>query len=684
MKTKQEELKYTILVYPKIFSDKEEASKSIGIIKNNILDHPKVLTLKQIADLSLKCAISFGYGKRLIKDDKKSYRKINWQYQQIIAIDIDNSNKENSYLTYQEAIKLCKKNKLKPAIVYTTFSHTEEHHRYRIVFALDEKINTQEEYSLIMQHICNVLSSNSYTIADTKSLDCCRIFYPGKDIVYTDYKAIVKKKTVLSIKPDKQKDINTLQNISIAPDNSNNQICYSDNLKEIIKEIAELKKLDAHSLKQLRTLINKGFISSTRKVSTLKYNIYNIYNYVDLNNICRYIKDVSVLTIDEKASNPLYINTPETFYSLAGSIKMDKFLGLTLMKHFSCILPNHEDNNPSARVEIDKEGKYVYHCYGCDKRYNLLELLEHLTNSNHLLIKRYIALKFNINYESEWQSSKDKKLEEYADFIHSDIFQESYPLVYKTLKRKNLFGVLTMMIDLARAYVYDVDISGQDKVIFFLTLNQILNKLPAFGITKSRKSLYDSIIFLSRVGLIECLTTEHIPIKLKNYLKMIKNKSSKQYRINCYSIPEVSTELLERAEQIISDDKKHNVRAKHFCREAAVRANKDIANLYYTQSIDKPLSKEVDTFYTRYKRTAIRLLDKQGYTTEKEICGFIRGFNAKTKERYSCYCLPQLIKELNLERVNYSKQLERKYGIINKTKKYFYGISQILIRKESD
>lgn len=63
MKTKQEELKYTILVYPKIFSDKEEASKSIGIIKNNILDHPKVLTLKQIADLSLKCAISFGYGK---------------------------------------------------------------------------------------------------------------------------------------------------------------------------------------------------------------------------------------------------------------------------------------------------------------------------------------------------------------------------------------------------------------------------------------------------------------------------------------------------------------------------------------------------------------------------------------------------------------------------------------------
>ena len=113
---------------------------------------------------------------------------------------------------------------------------------------------------------------------------------------------------------------------------------------------------------------------------------------------------------------------------------------------------------------------------------------------------------------------------------------------------------------------------------------------------------------------------------------MIKNKSSKQYRINCYSIPEVSTELLERAEQIISDDKKHNVRAKHFCREAAVRANKDIANLYYTQAqINLFLKKQIHS-NTRYKRTAIRLLDKQGYTTEKEIRVLLEDLTPKLKK----------------------------------------------------
>ena len=240
------------------------------------------------------------------------------------------------------------------------------------------------------------------------------------------------------------------------------------------------------------------------------------------------------------------------------------------------------------------------------------------------------------------------------------------------------------MIDLARAYVYDVDISGQDKVIFFLTLQQITNKAPSFGINKDRVTIRKNIVFLSRIGLLECLTDEQIPVKLSAYLKHIKRKHSREYRINCYSIPELSIELIQKAEQSIIEDKSHGVRAKYFCREAAVRANEDTANLYYTQSIDKPLSKEVDTFYSRYRRTAIRLLDKQGYTTEKEIYSFIRGFNSKTKERYSCYCLPQLIKELNLEKVNYSKQLERKYGIINKTKKYFYGISQILIRREDD
>lgn len=676
---KIEESKYTILVYPKIFSNKEEAAKSIGIIKNNILNYPKKLTLKQIAEASLKYVINFSYGKRHPYDEKKSYRRENWNHQQILAIDIDNSNKE-IYVSYKEAINLCYKHKIKPTIVYTTFNSTEKHNRYRMLFLLDTIVKDIDEYSTLMNKLSNVLSINGRTIVDTKVLDCCRVFFPGKEIVLYDSKAITKKDILLSIS-SKNSNIKNTNITKVSDKNRNNYNSYPNELNQVIKEIQALKRLDAHSLKQLRTLINKGFMSSTRQVGTLKlYIVYNIKKYIYYKKVEKNIINFSIPTDDEQVPKPLFIRVPDHFYSLAGAISISKFLGLPFMEHFRCILPNHRDINPSARIELDKNGQFVYHCYGCNAYYNIFKLLEHLTNSNHILIKRYIALKFNINYETEWQIKKDKKLEEYSNFIHSDIFQQSYPIVYKTLKRKNLFGVLTMMIDLARAYTYDIDISGQDKVIFFLTLNQLYNKSSSFGVVKTRRTLYSGIIYLARIGLIECLQEEKIPNKLRIYFKDIKEKYNRQYRINCYSIPELSIDLLEQAEKIIIKDKESNVRAKYFCQEAAIRSDKQLATLSF-QNIKKQ-SKEVDIFFERYKRTTIRLINKQKYTTEKEICSFIRGFSKHTKEKYSSYCLPQLLKELNLKIVSYSKRLEQDYAIINKNKKLFYGISKIIIKKD--
>ena len=55
----------------------------------------------------------FHMGKRHPYDEKKSYRRENWNHQQILAIDIDNSNKE-IYVSYIEAINLCYKHKIKP------------------------------------------------------------------------------------------------------------------------------------------------------------------------------------------------------------------------------------------------------------------------------------------------------------------------------------------------------------------------------------------------------------------------------------------------------------------------------------------------------------------------------------------------------------------------------------------
>ncbi|MBQ4515751.1 MAG: hypothetical protein II978_03065 [Clostridia bacterium] len=57
-----------------------------------------------------------------------------WEYQFIFGLDIEHGE------TLQEAVDICKTYNLLPNLIYTTFSHTEEEHRFRIVWFMEEVI----------------------------------------------------------------------------------------------------------------------------------------------------------------------------------------------------------------------------------------------------------------------------------------------------------------------------------------------------------------------------------------------------------------------------------------------------------------------------------------------------------------------------------------------------------------
>ena len=57
-----------------------------------------------------------------------------WEYQFIFGLDIEHGE------TLQEALDICKTYNLLPNLIYTTFSHTEEEHRFRIVWFMEEVI----------------------------------------------------------------------------------------------------------------------------------------------------------------------------------------------------------------------------------------------------------------------------------------------------------------------------------------------------------------------------------------------------------------------------------------------------------------------------------------------------------------------------------------------------------------
>lgn len=133
----------------------------------------------------------------------------NWQSQFCFAVDIDNGE------TLQEALDTCFKYKIVPNLIYTTFSHTEENHRFRIVWFLDEVIE-----DVRIQRFIQLGLMRFFKNVDKSCQDRSRMFAGGNSIFYkneTSYLSVVQ--LFLSLNDLFRKDNNAAKNtLSFARD----------------------------------------------------------------------------------------------------------------------------------------------------------------------------------------------------------------------------------------------------------------------------------------------------------------------------------------------------------------------------------------------------------------------------------------------------------------------------------
>lgn len=64
-----------------------------------------------------------------------------WQSQQLFLLDVDN---DKEYISLQDMINRLKEQDLIPAFIYSSFSSTKEHEKYRIAYVLDKAIEDIE------------------------------------------------------------------------------------------------------------------------------------------------------------------------------------------------------------------------------------------------------------------------------------------------------------------------------------------------------------------------------------------------------------------------------------------------------------------------------------------------------------------------------------------------------------
>ena len=120
-----------------------------------------------------------------------------WQSQQILAVDVDNDYKDaqgvkhclETPLPSDDAIMLLECWGIEPAIVYETFSNTDEWPRYRIIIVLEEPLTDKDKARDYMVRLTGLVNEYCRGCADTVIQDAARLLYgsgPGSVIYRGD------------------------------------------------------------------------------------------------------------------------------------------------------------------------------------------------------------------------------------------------------------------------------------------------------------------------------------------------------------------------------------------------------------------------------------------------------------------------------------------------------------------
>ena len=142
------------MYYNKHFSNKPHGYEVPEVQKN--------LTKTEIEINELADGLSHGatFKPALLNGRKSS----DWTQQQLFALDFDHDT------TIQEQLNKCKELEIYPCFGYTSFSHTEQEHHFRLVFCTDMVITDIETRNKLQNTLISIFDKSDKKITDIDSM----------------------------------------------------------------------------------------------------------------------------------------------------------------------------------------------------------------------------------------------------------------------------------------------------------------------------------------------------------------------------------------------------------------------------------------------------------------------------------------------------------------------------------
>lgn len=551
----------------------------------------------------------------------------NWIEQQLFGLDFDDGIRIEE--AYNKVISLG----ITPCFMYTTFSHKEEHHKFRMIFCNDTVITDGNIRDKLQATLMGVIGG-----IDEVCFNRDRLFFGGKGhtVLHPDYDTRINAESII----EKYWNNDFEQYISNA------------------KPKSKKKKDSTASIK------NKG-TDTAKECST----------YENLN--VKAIKEHDIEYLRKVlAHDPIEFENKNEFWDyIYSELDIAELIDIDDPRSFCCVL--HDDHNPSANIFTTQNGVQKYRCCSENLTLNIKQLIELLGDFK----SEYKAIQFIMNIynlsikESQWSIEQRENIDLMISNITLNKFKELCPQADKNIKyAKDTF---LMMLSIARNNVYSEKFSNDDgEIVFFVTTKKIAECLGKDYSQSKIDKISKYIKMLIYHDLIRILDDEQVPKEL--LFKAIKYSGTDKRtgkHVNFYAIPSWVIQQLSTIENngVRWKEKGYRIagvsfdmfyRSEGFDVAASIYPQYKKKKNEYGEIVDRSTTKASDERTLKISEIILQCIQRKGYCTEKEVV-YILGnkYRYEVTETQIKRSLNEIMDLYGLKKVKANKVLKEQYHI---------------------
>ena len=605
-----------------MYYSKHHAKKPDNFETANIQKYNKLIaTDLDIKTLAEGLAQGATFRPALLKGNKKS----DWLSQQIFAIDFDDDIeyrenttnrkvKEDMSITTEEQMKRdschivadkrttleaeierCNNYNIYPAFGYFSFSSTLKRPRFRLVFISDDIVADHGK----RDQVITIFTKRLFINSDESVINEDRMFYGGNQLIKFDYNNTFNVDELI-----KKYQIPKSIQIKKSIDHSRQKKCIP---KAESKENEHIKAIQSLNVMKLRKLLNtvNGLDREDKTVTDRKVTFLS----------------VTPLSYGAQINPFLEVHSQEELYKYIYKIDLAKYLDIPQKTYTECILPDHQDNKPSAHIYLTKDKTPVYKCFGCNRSYTIISITEKIARCSRKEAIEFIKAVYDLKlYESDWTKRWKQELLDYANYLDSEELQITFPALYKLIRtRKDHMKAILLHF----STLVNEDMKYNDKPFFFASYNKLME---VCGIKPHRRQvLSQSLVLFALLNMIVKMRLGDIPEKQLKKARAIAAKYGHTKLTGFYSFDEYGVLQFQDSDEIAKQLQANNITFKGLSREYILRTfGEQKANEVYPQyqfENRKGTSEKSDNATDKLINELCNTINKYGFCFESAIRG---------------------------------------------------------------